>query len=300
MDLDYDYIKPTHCDGIGLYRTEILFMSADKMPDVESQRKQYARLYDALGNKKIIFRSLDVGSDKFLPYWGEIKEDNPAIGWRSIRITLDRRSILRQQIRAMLRAAAGKELNVMFPMISTCEEFLEAKETLMLEYEREKQRCRPTASKVNVGIMIEVPSLLFQLDEILQQVDFISVGTNDLYQFVFACDRGNPRLTARYDVLSAPFLKLMKMIADKAGQYKVYCSVCGEMASNPLEAMVLIGLGYRNLSVSGAAYASVKKMILSMKNEDVADYVRSLLKSPKTSVRPQLLAYAYDHTIAIS
>ncbi len=299
LDLDYDYIKPTHCDGIGLYRTEITFMSADKMPDVESQRKQYSRLFEALDNKKIIFRSLDVGSDKFLPYWGEIKEDNPAIGWRSIRITLDRRSILRQQIRAMLRAAAGKELNVMFPMISTCEEFLEAKETLMLEYEREKQRGHQTAEKVNVGIMIEVPSVLFQLDEILQQVDFVSVGTNDLYQFVFACDRGNPRLTARYDVLSAPFLKLMKMIVDKAGQYKVYCSVCGEMASNPLEAMVLIGLGYRNLSVSGAAYANVKKMILSMKNEDVADYVRSLLKSTKTSVRPQLLAYAYDHTIAI-
>ena len=300
LDLDYDYIKPTHCDGIGLYRTEIMFMSADKMPDVENQRKQYARLYEALGSKKIILRSLDVGSDKFLPYWGEIKEDNPAIGWRSIRITLDRRSILRQQIRAMLRAAADKELNVMFPMISTCEEFLEAKETLMLEYEREKQRGRPTAAKVNVGIMIEVPSLLFQLDEILQQVDFISVGTNDLYQFVFACDRGNPRLTARYDVLSAPFLKLMKMIVDKAGQYKVYCSVCGEMASNPLEAMALIGLGYRNLSVSGAAYANVKKMIMSMKNEDVADYVRSLLKSTKNSIRPQLLAYAYDHAIAIN
>ena len=300
LDLDYDYIKPTHCDGIGLYRTEIMFMSADKMPDVETQRKQYARLYEALGSKKIILRSLDVGSDKFLPYWGEIKEDNPAIGWRSIRITLDRRSILRQQIRAMLRAAADKELNVMFPMISTCEEFLEAKETLMLEYEREKQRGRPTAAKVNVGIMIEVPSLLFQLDEILQQVDFISVGTNDLYQFVFACDRGNPRLTARYDVLSAPFLKLMKMIVDKAGQYKVYCSVCGEMASNPLEAMALIGLGYRNLSVSGAAYANVKKMIMSMKNEDVADYVRSLLKSTKNSIRPQLLAYAYDHAIAIN
>lgn len=300
LDLDYDYIKPTHCDGIGLYRTEIMFMSADKMPDVETQRKQYARLYEALGSKKIILRSLDVGSDKFLPYWGEIKEDNPAIGWRSIRITLDRRSILRQQIRAMLRAAADKELNVMFPMISTCEEFLEAKETLMLEYEREKQRGRQTAAKVNVGIMIEVPSLLFQLDEILQQVDFISVGTNDLYQFVFACDRGNPRLTARYDVLSAPFLKLMKMIVDKAGQYKVYCSVCGEMASNPLEAMALIGLGYRNLSVSGAAYANVKKMIMSMKNEDVADYVRSLLKSAKTSIRPQLLAYAYDHAIAIN
>ncbi len=299
LDLDYEYIKPTHCDGIGLYRTEITFMSADKMPDVESQEKQYKKLFDALGNKKIIFRSLDVGSDKFLPYWGDIKEDNPAIGWRSIRITLDRRAILRKQIRAMLRAAADRELNIMFPMISTVQEFIDAKETLMIEYEREKQRNKPTAKSINVGIMIEVPSVLFQLDELLQHVDFVSVGTNDLYQFVFACDRGNPRLTNRYDVLSAPFLKLMKRIVDLAGQYKVYCSVCGEMASNPLEAMALIGLGYRNLSVSGASYARIKKMILSMSEEDVSDYVKSLLKSQKNSIRPQLSAYAFDHGIAI-
>ena len=299
LDLDYEYIKPTHCDGIGLYRTEITFMSADKMPDVESQEKQYKKLFDALGNKKIIFRSLDVGSDKFLPYWGDIKEDNPAIGWRSIRITLDRRAILRKQIRAMLRAAADRELNIMFPMISTVQEFIDAKETLMIEYEREKQRNKPTAKSINVGIMNEVPSVLFQLDELLQHVDFVSVGTNDLYQFVFACDRGNPRLTNRYDVLSAPFLKLMKRIVDLAGQYKVYCSVCGEMASNPLEAMALIGLGYRNLSVSGASYARIKKMILSMSEEDVSDYVKSLLKSQKNSIRPQLSAYAFDHGIAI-
>ena len=299
LDLDYEYIKPTHCDGIGLYRTEITFMSADKMPDVESQEKQYKKLFDALGNKKIIFRSLDVGSDKFLPYWGDIKEDNPAIGWRSIRITLDRRAILRKQIRAMLRAAADRELNIMFPMISTVQEFIDAKETLMIEYEREKQRNKPTAKSINVGIMIEVPSVLFQLDELLQHVDFVSVGTNDLYQFVFACDRGNPRLTNRYDVLSAPFLKLMKRIVDLAGQYKVYCSVCGEMASNPLEAMALIGLGYRNLSVSGASFARIKKMILSMSEEDVSDYVKSLLKSQKNSIRPQLSVYAFDHGIAI-
>jgi len=225
--------------------------------------------------------------------------DNPAIGWRSIRITLDRRAILRKQIRAMLRAAADKELNVMFPMVSTVQEFIEAKETLMIEYEREKQRGNPTAKDVKVGIMIEVPSVLFQLDDLLQHVDFVSVGTNDLYQFVFACDRGNPRLSDRYDVLSAPFLKLMKRIVDQAGQYKVYCSVCGEMASNPLEAMALIGLGYRNLSVAGASYAKVKKMILSMREEDVSDYVKSLLKSQKNSIRPQLSAYAYDHSIAI-
>lgn len=299
LELDYDYIKPTKCDGIGLYRTEITFMSSEKMPDVEKQVAQYKRLFDAVGNKKIIFRSLDVGSDKFLPYWGGMKEDNPAIGWRSIRITLDRRAILRQQMRAMLRAAADKELNVMFPMISTLQEFLDAKETLLLEYEKEKQRGNPTAKNVKVGIMVEVPSVLFQLDDIYQHVDFVSVGTNDLYQFAFACDRGNPRLSERYDVLSAPFLKLMKLIVDKANQYKVYCSVCGEMAGNPLEALALIGLGYRNLSVSGASYAAVKKMINSMNVEDVEDYIKILLKSSKTSVRSQLMAYAYDHTIAI-
>jgi len=299
LDVDYEYIKPTKCPGIGLYRTEITFMSADKMPDVESQEKQYKKLFDAMGNKKIIFRSLDVGSDKFLPYWGELKEENPALGWRSIRITLDRRAILKKQIRAMLRAAADKELNVMFPMISSLQEFLDAKETLMLEYEHEKQHNKPTAKKVNMGIMIEVPSVLFQLDELLQHVDFVSVGTNDLYQFVFACDRGNPRLSDRYDVLSAPFLKLMKLIIEKASQYKVYCSVCGEMAGNPIEAMALIGLGYRNLSVSGASYAKVKRMIMSMKEVDVEDYIKSLLKSPKNSIRTQLLAYAHDHGIEI-
>ncbi|MBQ9034928.1 MAG: phosphoenolpyruvate--protein phosphotransferase [Alphaproteobacteria bacterium] len=299
LDLDFNYIAPSHCDGIGLYRTEITFMTTDKMPDVETQVRQYKKLFDVMENKKIIFRSLDVGSDKFLPYWGEIKEENPAIGWRAIRITLDRRAILRQQIRAMLRAAANKDLYVMFPMISTLEEFTDAKETLLLEYEREKQRGKPTARSVKTGIMIEVPSILFQLDEIFQEVDFVSVGTNDLYQFVYACDRGNPRLTGRYDVLSAPFLKLLKKIIDKANQYKVYCSVCGEMAGNPLEAMCLIGLGYQNLSVSGASYANIKKMIMSMSYEDVSDYIKSLLKSTKSSLRPQLIAYAHDHTIAI-
>lgn len=299
FDLDFDYIEPTNCDGIGLYRTEIMYMASEKMPDVETQQKQYARLFNKMGNKRIIFRTLDVGSDKLLPYWGDIREENPAIGWRSIRITLDRRAILRQQIRALLRASAGKTLNIMFPMISTLQEFLEAKETVMLEYEREKTRKNPTAKQINIGIMIEVPSIVFQLDEILQEVDFISVGTNDLYQFTFACDRGNPRLSNRYDVLSAPFLRLMKTIVDKAGQYKVYCSVCGEMAGNPIEAMVLIGMGYRNFSVSGSSYAKVKKMIRSLKKEDIEDYVKLLFKSNKKSLRPQLLSYALDHGIAI-
>ncbi len=299
LAFDLDYIETTNCDGIGLYRTEIPFMTSDVMPNVERQLSYYKELMDRAGQKKVIFRSLDVGSDKLLPYWSFGGEENPAIGWRSIRITLDRRAILRKQVRAFLRAAAGKELNVMFPMITNLAEFEEAKETLMLELEKEKRRGEPVPSKVNVGLMIEVPAVVFQLDSILPQADFISVGTNDLAQFTFACDRGNPKLTERYDVLSSPFLTMMKEIVTKADKYGVYCSVCGEMGGNPIEAMALIGLGYRNLSMSGSSFGRVKSMVRSMNVAEVSDYVNNLLKSSKRTLRPQLIAYAYDHGIEI-
>lgn len=300
LDFDFDYLDSTKCDGVGLYRTEIPFMSSEKMPGVQDQISFYKRLIDKAGRKKVVFRSLDVGSDKLLPYWSDMAEDNPAIGWRSIRITLDRRAILRQQMKAFLKAAAGKELNVMFPMISSLEEFLEAKETLLLELEKERKRGENVPKKVNVGLMIEVPSIIFQLDDVLKEADFISVGTNDLAQFVFACDRGNPRLSERYDVLSAPFLRVLREIVKKADKAGVLCSVCGEMASNPIEAMTLLGLGYRRLSVAGSAFGNVKNMIRTLRVQDIADYVQTLLKSPKRTLRPQLLAYAHDHGIAIS
>ncbi|MBQ7303672.1 MAG: peptidase, partial [Alphaproteobacteria bacterium] len=296
---DMDYLDSTKCDGIGLYRTEIPFMSDDKMPDVNEQIAFYKKLLDKAGNKSVIFRSLDVGSDKLLPYWNDMNEDNPAIGWRSIRITLDRRAILRNQMKAFLRACADKELCVMFPMIASLEEFLDVKETLLLEYEKEKRKGQIVPKSVKVGLMIEVPSVIFQLDEILKHADFISVGTNDLAQFIFACDRGNPRITDRYDILSAPFLKVLREIVKKADKAKVPCSVCGEMASNPIEAMVLIGLGYKKLSVAGSAYSGIKNMIRSLNAQDITDYVQFLLKSPKRTLRPQLLSYAVDHAIAI-
>lgn len=299
LPLDFDYIETTNCDGVGLYRTEIPFMASETMPDVNRQVAYYKDLITRSGDKKVIFRSLDVGSDKLLPYWAYSGEANPAIGWRSIRITLDRRVILRQQIRAFLQAAVGHELNVMFPMISDYAEFIDAKETLMLELEKEKKKGMPVPKKINVGLMIEVPSVLFQLDEILPEADFVSVGTNDLAQFIFACDRGNPKLLDRYDVLSAPFLSVMKTIVDKAKQYGVYCSVCGEMASNPIEALALIGLGYRNLSSNGASFGRIKGMIRSINCAEVADYMQNLLRSPRASVRSQLISYANDHGIEI-
>lgn len=299
MDFDLEYIKSTNCDGVGLYRTEIPFMSASKMPDINEQVECYKRLFQAADGKKVVFRSLDVGSDKLLPYWNSIDEENPAIGWRSIRITLDRRAILRKQMRAFIRAASGKELNVMFPMISNLDEFLEARETFMYAYEREKKEGCTLPSKVHLGLMIEVPSVVFQLREILKYCDFISVGTNDLYQFFFACDRGNSRLNGRYDVLSAPFLNLMKKIIKEADAANVLCSVCGEMASNPIDAMALIGLGYRNLSVSSASYGKVKAMIRSLTAKGVEDYIENILSSSRRTLRPQLKAYAFDHAIEI-
>ena len=165
--------------------------------------------------------------------------------------------------------------------------------------DKEKRKGLEGPQKVNIGLMIEVPALLFQLDEILPKADFISVGTNDLAQFVFACDRGNPRLSDRYDVLSAPFLRLLNDIITKANKYHTYCSVCGEMAGNPLEAMVLLGLGYKHLSVNGASFGRIKSMIRSTNISELSDYVQNLLNSSQKTLRPQLIAYAYDHGIEI-
>lgn len=299
LDFDLDYIESTNCDGVGLYRTEIPFMAAEKMPDVDTQVTYYKKLMDKAGDKKVVFRSLDVGSDKLLPYWTYSGEENPAIGWRSIRITLDRRAILRQQMRAFIRATAGKELNVMFPMIANLSEFREAKETLLIELEKEQRKSKNVPKKVNIGLMIEVPSVVFQLDAILPEADFISIGTNDLAQFMFACDRTNNRLAERYDVLSVPFLRVMQKIINKANKNGVFCSVCGEMASNPIEAMVLLGLGYRNLSISGASFGKVKKMVRSINTAEVEDYIKTLLDYNQRTLRPQLIAYATDHAIDI-
>jgi len=299
LDFDLEYLKLSNCDGIGLYRTEIEFMSAPRLLTVDEQVRIYQKVLNQAKDKRVVFRSLDVGSDKLLPYWGDFKEQNPAIGWRSIRITLDRRALLRSQMKAFLKAAAGRELDVMFPMISSYNEFMEAKNTLLIEYEKQLQSGEKLPSKLNIGLMIEVPSVIFELDEILKEADFISVGTNDLAQFIFASDRTNPRLDNRYDVLSAPFLKVMQNIALKAKEHKVLCSVCGEMASVPVEVMTLIGLGFRSFSCTGSAYASVKKTVCSVHANEVADYVQTLLRSNKKTLRPQLNAYAYDHGIAI-
>ena len=286
-------------DGIGLYRTELPFMSTGQLPDTQKQTEIYSRAILNAAGKPVVFRTLDIGSDKVLPYVQHRPEENPAMGWRSIRITLDRRTLLRQQLRAFIRAVGGGELYVMFPMITDVQEFIEAKKTLDLELAREKEKGHILPSAVYVGTMLEVPSLIFQLEELLPLVDFLSIGTNDLSQFLFATDRSDPSIWDRYDVLSAPMIRTLKWIVELCDTYHVPCSVCGEMAGKPLEAMVLVALGFKKLSMNAGSLGAVKAMILSMDTRQVQDYLETILPIPAHSLREKLRLFAIDHDIVI-
>ena len=299
LALDMLSLGDGFADGIGLYRTELPFMSTAQLPDTQKQTEIYRRVISNAAGKPVVFRTLDIGSDKVLPYVQHKPEENPAMGWRSIRITLDRRTLLRQQLRAFIRAVNGGELYVMFPMITDTEEFVQAKKTLDIELAREKEKGHVLPSKIYVGTMLEVPSLIFQLDELLPLVDFLSVGTNDLSQFLFATDRSDPNIWERYDVLSAPMIRTLKHIVDLCNKHKVACSVCGEMAGKPLEAMVLVALGFNKLSMNPASLGAIKAMILSMDTRQVVDYLQTILPLPAHSLREKLRLFALDHDIVI-
>lgn len=286
-------------DGVGLYRTELPFMLADDLPDVKSQTSIYHKAILQAQGKPIVFRTLDIGSDKVLPYFQQHVEENPAMGWRSIRMTLDRRALLRNQLRAFIRASAERELRLMFPMIANVDEFLDAKKTLMMELEREERRGGKLPSSIKVGTMIEVPSLIFQLERLLKEVDFISIGTNDLAQFLYATDRGNPLIWNRYDPLSPPLLKALKYICDSCKQANIPCSVCGEMASHSLEVVALVGIGFRSLSMNPSALGLVKATIRTMDQARVSDYLTKQLQTSTHSLRETLKMYAQDHGILI-
>jgi phosphotransferase system enzyme I (PtsP) len=297
--LDMPHLNDSGADGVGLYRTEIPFMVRSAFPDVASQTEFYRKVLEQAGSKPVIFRTLDVGGDKVLPYWAETEEENPAMGWRAIRIALDRPSVLRQQLRALLAAASGRPLWLMFPMIADVAEFDAACSILEMERARARRFDAAAPSEVRVGAMFEVPSLAWQLPALLERVDFLSVGSNDLRQFLFASDRGNPRLAERYDVLSAPMLNLLAHVVREATARGVPVGLCGEMAGDPLEAMALIGLGFRSLSMPPSAIGPVKIMARSLEAGPLRHYLEALLAQPHRSIRPHLRAYARDHDIAI-
>ncbi|MGE5268717.1 MAG: putative PEP-binding protein, partial [Thiohalocapsa sp.] len=274
-------------------------LTRNTFPDVGDQSEFYRRVYDQADGRPIIFRTLDIGGDKVLPYLAHTAEDNPAMGWRAIRIGLDRPAMLRHQLRALLRAAAGRELFVKFPMIAEIAELEAARQLLDRELVRAGREGRALPREVKVGVMLEVPSLLWQLPALLRRIDFLSIGTNDLVQFLFACDRGNPRLADRYDVLSAPMLALLREVAAHCAAAATPLSMCGEMAGNPLEAMTLIALGFRTLSMAPTAIGPVKSMIRSLDAGAAARYLEEIGDRPEHSLRRWLDAYARDHAIAV-
>jgi phosphotransferase system, enzyme I, PtsP len=297
--IDLAHLSASGAEGVGLFRTEIPLLTRDAFPDVADQTEFYRRCYEQVDGKPIVFRTLDIGGDKMLPYLTNAAEENPAMGWRAIRIGLDRPAMLRQQLRALVRAAAGRELRVKFPMIAEVAELERARFLLDRELARARREGRTLPAAVKVGVMLEVPALLWQLPALFERIDFLSVGTNDLAQFLYACDRGNPRLAERYDLLSAPMLVLFRQLIEACHAAGVPLSMCGEMAGSPIAAMVLIALGFRTLSLSATGIGAVKEMVRSLDAGALARYLDEIGTRPDHSLRPRLEAFARDHAIAI-
>ncbi len=297
--IDVTHLESGGAAGIGLYRTEIPFMIHSEFPDIEAQETLYRKVNEQVGDKPVVFRTLDIGSDKMPSFVRPPPEENPALGWRAIRIGLDRQPILQDQCVALLRAAAGRHLSVMFPMVSDVGEYKTAQGILMAEYDRLAQGGEPVPDKLALGVMLEVPALAMQLDWLLPHVDFISIGTNDLLQFFFAADRGNSLVDGRYDPLSPAFLRFLRRIIYECDQANVPVSVCGEMAGNTLDALGLIGVGCRSLSTSPAATGSIRALVRSLSVNQVTEFVSSRLNADVRSIRSALRDFAADNQIQI-
>lgn len=294
LTIDLPHIEETGAAGVGLFRTELQFMVADTLPRTNEQYSLYRAVLDAAGKKPVTFRTLDIGGDKVLPYMRNVEEENPALGWRAIRLGLDRPGLLRSQVRALLRAAGGRELRLMFPMVAMVEEFDKAKALVEIELTHLRRHGHALPERVHVGTMLEVPALLFQLDELLERVDFLSVGSNDLMQFLYAADRGNTRVSERFDPLSAPVLRALKDIADKAKKHNKPVALCGELASQPIGAMALAILGFRQMSLSPSAVGPVKALLLELDTRKAEKEILPLLAQPigSVSIRQKLQDFA--------
>jgi len=275
--IDMANLDETGASGIGLFRTEILFMVASSLPRAQAQEALYRSIIDIAGRRQVTFRTLDIGGDKVLPYLKQLEEENPALGWRAVRIGLDRPALLRTQLRALLAAAKDRDLRIMLPMVSVVEELDAAKAMLGRERERQRRLGQPGPKTVQLGVMLEVPSLLFDLDRVFEKADFISIGTNDLMQFMFAVDRDNAMVSNRFDPLHPSFLRALCKVADKAKATGMPVSICGEIAGRPAEALALIALGFRSFSVSPSGIGPFKAMLQGLEITAVEPLVREAL-----------------------
>lgn len=297
--VDLPHLIETGADGIGLFRTELHFMVSSTLPRLNVQAELYRAVLDEAGDKPVVFRTLDIGSDKVVPYIRRAKEENPALGWRAVRIALDRPALLRYQIRALLMAAAGRQLNFMFPMVADITEFLAARRLLDKEVARAEKFGYDLPRQIRVGAMLEVPAFAWQLKSALPYLDFVSIGSNDLIQFLYAWDRNNPRIANRYEVLSPTVLSFLSDAVGKCDQAGVPVGLCGEMAGRPLEAMALIGLGLRSFSMSPASIGPVKMMVRSLDAGALKIVMQDLLAGSGRSVREALQKFAHDNDVAV-
>ena len=288
-------------DGIGLFRTEFQFLISATMPGRERQQRLYSKVLEAAGDRPVVFRTVDIGGDKALPYLADVHDEaeNPAMGWRALRLSLERSTLMKAQARSLIEASAGKTLRVMFPMVSEPWEYEEARALFEEQVEWARHSHKKLPSKIEFGAMLEVPSLAEMLDQLLPRVDFLSVGTNDLTQFLFAADRSDPRLAERYDWLSPAILRFLKRVLDAARPAGVPVRICGEMAGRPLEAMTLIGLGAENFSITPAGVGPVKAMVRSLDAAAVRARVEQLLAKPPRDVRKAMSDWARRHSVTI-
>ncbi|WP_417232551.1 phosphoenolpyruvate--protein phosphotransferase [Brevundimonas sp.] len=299
LAVDLENLNQTGAEGIGLFRTEFQFMVSEELPRLDAQTTLYKLVLDAAGDRPVTFRTLDVGGDKVLPYLETEREENPALGRRAIRLGLDRPGLLRLQLRALLQAGAGRELRVMFPMIATVDEYRAARELVEVESRWARRRGRTLPDRLRVGAMIECPSLLWHLDALLPMTDFVSIGTNDLFQYMFAADRTNPLVSDRYDPMSPPALRALAEIQKKCADTGTPVSVCGELAGRPLEAFALIALGFTRLSAPAGGVGPVKRMILSTDLAAARRGMASLLGSSAGSIRTELESLARKLNVSI-
>ncbi len=299
---DVAALAATGAEGIGLFRTEFQFLVSAQLPKREAQQRLYRSVLEAAGDKPVIFRTVDIGGDKNLPYLdtNPEPEENPAMGWRALRLALDRDTLMKAQARALIEAAGGRELQIMFPMVSEPWEFDAARKIVEEQRTWLGERRKPLPTRILYGCMLEVPSLAEMLDVLLPKLDFLSVGTNDLTQFLFAADRSNPRLAERYDWLSPAILRFLRRIVKAADKYDVPLGVCGEMGGRTLEAMALVGIGIRRLSITPAGVGPVKAMIRSLDAAAAGRAMDRLLRDPPADFRGALSAWAGKHRVAIA
>jgi phosphotransferase system, enzyme I, PtsP len=299
LTVDMPHLHDSGADGVGLYRTELHFMMAQRFPRLSAQVRHYQSIIQQANGKPVTFRTLDIGADKILPYLRQPREENPALGWRSIRMSMDRPALLRLQARAMLIAGSGHDLKIMFPMIADVQEYEMARDAVMFEHMFLAKHGHALPRSLKIGVMIEIPSLLWQLDQLLPMVDFASIGSNDLVQFLFASDRGNPKLAGRYDPLSPAALGAIRQIVAKANQHNKVVTLCGELGGRPLEAMGLVGVGLTSMSMVPSGVGPVKAMIRTLDQAKLWKFMEPLLSSPVHSLRGDLMEFAQRNGVEI-